>query len=161
MREEERRGEGRRLQKDPNVNNVGLACKRKDWAKRNGEERKRKVTGRRIKRAKKRGEYAQAGYLVFFPPRPAKYDRRKGSGKVTSRTVCPGWPQEDMAGREEVEKLEKRKPRYKLRIVVGCNIDGNGIIGGSAGVSAELHRGSMGAGSGCWRKQGISTWRSL
>ena len=61
----------------------------------------------------------------------------------------------------EVEKLEERKPRYKLRIVVGCNKGGNGSIGDSAGFSAGLHRGSVDAGSGCWRKQGSSTWRSL
>ena len=60
----------------------------------------------------------------------------------------------------EVEKLEERKPRYKLRIVVGCNKGGNGSIGDSAGFSAGLHRGSVDAGSGCWRKQGSSTWRS-
>ena len=57
---------------------------------------------------------------------------------------------------KEVEKWEERKPRYKLQTVVGANIGGKGIMGDSAGVSAELHRGSVGAG-GSWRKQGSST----
>ena len=61
------RGEGRKLQKDPIVNNVKIACKRKDCAKRDGEERRGEVTGRR-KKGEKKGEEVKAGYLGFFSP---------------------------------------------------------------------------------------------
>ena len=67
--------------------------------------------------------------------------------RVTSRTVCPGWPLGDLGGRGErllIVRVEEGKPRYKWRIVVGCNIGGIGIIRLQRKAAPGQHR--------CWQQ---------